>query len=365
MAEIKEKIHGIVERVTYHNPENGWSVLRVSPFNNPASLETVTVHQMKVFAGATMSFFGAWTHHSQFGRQFKAERAIEEKPATSAALEKYLGSGLIKGVGPKTARKIVNHFKENTLELFEHDIGRLIEVDGIAKKKLLTIEAAWREHRAIREVMMFLQGHGISTLFAVRIYKKYGEEAIEKVVADPYRLASDFYGIGFFSADKVALSIGLAEDSEQRIIAAIRHVLAAAREEGHCFLTREQIAAGIDKLLNIELDDRLLLLLDKMELDNQLKLRVLEIGGVETAASLLITGLHLPGSTAVTVGSFLVSVVLATSPSKVVINQSLYEVHFAYDNSYYTHCYHDILYSYDSGGHLMDTTKSYHQAVGG
>jgi len=282
MVEIKEKLHGIVERVTFHNQENGWSVLRVSPFNNPASLETVTVHQTKVFAGATMMFFGAWTHHSQFGRQFKADQAIEEKPATCAALEKYLGSGLIKGVGPKTARKIVNHFKENTLELFENDIGRLIEVDGIAKKKLITIEEAWREHRAIREVMMFLQSHGISTLFAVRIYKKYGDDAIEKVIADPYRLASDFYGIGFFSADKVALSIGLAENSEQRIIAAIRHVLAAAREEGHCFLSREQIAAGIDKLINIELNDRLLLLLDKMELENLLKLRVLESDGVVT-----------------------------------------------------------------------------------
>lgn len=282
MVEIKEKLHGIVERVTYHNQENGWSVLRVSPFNNPASLETVTVHQTKVFAGATMVFFGAWTQHPQFGRQFKADQAIEEKPATSAALEKYLGSGLIKGVGPKTARKIVNHFKENTLELFENDIGRLIEVDGIARKKLLMIEEAWREHRAIREVMMFLQSHGISTLFAVRIYKKYGDDAIEKVIADPYQLASDFYGIGFFSADKVALSIGLAEDSEQRIIAAIRHVLAAAREEGHCFLSREQIATGIEKLINIELGGRLLLLLDKMELENLLKLRVLESDGVVT-----------------------------------------------------------------------------------
>lgn len=282
MLEIKEKLYGIVERVTYHNPQNGWSVLRVSPFNSPATLETVTVHQTKVFAGATMEFFGAWTHHSQFGRQFKADRAIEKKPATSAALEKYLGSGLIKGVGPKTARKIVNHFKEHTLELFENDIGRLVEVEGIAKKKLLVIEEAWKEHRAIREVMMFLQGHGISTLFAVRIYKKYGEEAIEKVISDPYRLASDFYGIGFFSADKVALSIGLAEDSDQRVVAAIRHVLAAAREEGHCYLSLEQIADGIDTLLNLELGERLQVLLDQMELENQLKLRVLKNGDVVT-----------------------------------------------------------------------------------
>ena len=280
MAELEEKLYGIVERVTYHNPENGWSVLRVSPFKNPASLETVTVHQTKVFAGATVEFFGTWTHHSQFGRQFKADRAIEKKPATSAGLEKYLGSGLIKGVGPKTARRIVNYFKEHTLEIFENDIGRLVEVEGIAQKKLLMIEVAWREHRAVREVMMFLQNHGISTLFAVRIYKKYGEEAIAKVVADPYRLASDFYGIGFFSADKVALSIGLGKESEQRLSAAIRHILASARDDGHCFLSYEQIVAGIEKLLELSLDERLSELLAQMESTNQLKLRVFEINQI-------------------------------------------------------------------------------------
>ena len=276
MLELKEKIYGIIERVTYHNPDNGWSVVKVSPFNNPMTLETVTVHQTRVFAGATMEFFGSWVHHSQFGRQFKAEKAVERKPATSAALEKYLGSGLIKGVGPKTAKKIVQHFSDQTLEVFESDITRLTEVDGIAKKKLQMIEKAWWEHRSIREVMMFLQGHGISTLFAVKIYKQYGDEAIAKVVADPYRLASDFYGIGFFSADKVALSIGLAADSDQRIIAAISHVLAASREEGHCFLSRQQIEAGIKKLLGLDLKERLSLLLEQMEAERRLKLRLLQ-----------------------------------------------------------------------------------------
>lgn len=121
-----------------------------------------------------------------------------KKPATAAALEKYLGSGLIKGVGPKTAKKIVSHFKDKTLEIFEQEIERLTEVPGIARKKLLMIEEAQGEHRAIREVMMFLQGHGISTLFAVRIYKEYGDRAVAMVTEDPYRLAQDFYGIGFF-----------------------------------------------------------------------------------------------------------------------------------------------------------------------
>jgi exodeoxyribonuclease V alpha subunit len=277
MTDITEKLRGIVQRVTYHNPESGWSVLRVTPFNNSSTLETVTVHQTKVFAGATMEFHGAWTVHSQFGRQFKAVRAIEKKPATTAALEKYLGSGLIRGVGPKTACRIVGNFKENTLDVFENDIDKLLEVPGIAKKKLRMIKEAWHEHRIVREVMMFLQGHGISTLFAVRIYKKYGDQAIQIVNEDPYRLAGDFYGIGFFSADKVALSLGMAEDSEQRISAAVRHVLAASREQGHCYLLSTQITTEVSSLLGFNAENRLAVILSKMEAGNQLKVRLLPL----------------------------------------------------------------------------------------
>jgi len=262
---ITESIRGIVDRVTYHNPDNGWSVLRVLPFNNPHQQETVIVHQTKVFAGATMEFRGAWTHHPKFGRQFKATEAIERRPATTAALEKYLGSGLIKGVGRKTAKKIVKHFKENTLDIFEEQIERLTEVPGIAQKKLETISEAWIEHRAIREVMMFLQSHGISTLFAVRIYKEYGDSAIPYVTEDPYRLANDFYGIGFFSADKIALSIGLDRDGPERIMAAIKHVLAASREFGHCYLTESQIGAQVKELIDLDLGDRLPDYLREME----------------------------------------------------------------------------------------------------
>ncbi len=276
MAFITEKLTGIVQRVTYHNPVNGWSVLKVQSYSSPGEQVTVTVHQTKVFAGATMEFHGAWTVHSQFGRQFKATQAIEKKPATAGALEKYLGSGLIKGVGPKTARKIVQHFMEDTLRIFEQEIERLVEVPGIAKKKLTMIEDAWREHRMIRDVMIFLQGHGISTLFAVRIYKKYGDRAIETVTEDPYRLANDFYGIGFFSADKVALSIGLAPDSKERIIAAVRHVLAAGREQGHCYLTASQISKEVVKLLEMDLANRIGAILVVMEQENHLRVRVLK-----------------------------------------------------------------------------------------
>jgi exodeoxyribonuclease V alpha subunit len=274
---ITETIRGIVDRVTYHNPDSGWSVLRVFPFNSPSQQETVIVHQTKVFAGATMEFQGAWTTHPKFGRQFKATKAIEKKPATAAALEKYLGSGLIKGVGPKIAKKIVTHFGDKALDIFEGEIERLTEIHGIAQKKLEMISSAWAEHRAIRDVMMFLQSHGISTLFAVRIFKEYGDNAIPYVTEDPYRLANDFYGIGFFSADKVALSIGLATDSNERIMAAIKHVLAASREFGHCYLTESQIRAQVNELLEMDLGDRLPGLLKQMQQDGLLMVRELVV----------------------------------------------------------------------------------------
>jgi exodeoxyribonuclease V alpha subunit len=270
---IEESVRGIVDRVTHHNPDNGWAVLRVSSFDNPHQQETVIVHQASVFAGATMEFHGAWVVDPKYGRQFKADRAIEKKPATTAALEKYLGSGLITGVGPKTAKKIVNHFGNRTLDVFETEIEHLVEVPGIAQKKLEMISAAWSEHRVIREVMMFLQSHGISTLFAVRIYKEYGQNAISYVQENPYRLAADFYGIGFFSADKVALSIGLDRDSPQRIMAGINHVLAASREFGHCYLFESQIQTQVEELLDLKLGDRLSGLLRNMAEEGLVKVR--------------------------------------------------------------------------------------------
>lgn len=269
----EETFHGIVDRVTYHNADNGYSVLRVHAPDNPRQQETVIVHQMRVFAGATMKFTGSWTNHPRHGRQFHASSAVEKQPASTAALEKYLGSGMIRGVGPKTAKKIVRHFGSKTLDIFENDIEKLTDVPGIADKKLTMISHAWAEHRAIRNVMMFLQSHGISTLFAVRIYKEYGDDAIENVRSNPYRLSDDFYGIGFYSADKVALSIGLSPDSDERIIAGIRHELAAGKQFGHCYLTMAQIAQQVKDLLNLDIKDRLPAILDAMERENRLKVR--------------------------------------------------------------------------------------------
>ena len=268
-------LSGIVERVTFHNPENGWSVLRVSPFNEPHKLATVVLHQAKIFAGSSMEFWGTWTNHPKHGEQFKAVKAIEKKPATSAALEKYLGSGLIKGVGPKTATKIVKFFKEQTLQVFEEQIDDLMKVPGIAEKKLLDIKNSWQEHKSIRDVMIFLQGHGISTLFAVKIYKMYSDSAISIVSRNPYQLSKDVYGIGFFSADKIALSMGFERDGLPRIEAGIKQVLSASREEGHCYLTEDQIVANTIELLETGTSERIKDLLSSLLQKNEIKKRIL------------------------------------------------------------------------------------------
>ncbi len=268
-----EKLSGIVKRVTFHSAESGWSVLKVTPFNREREEIAVTVHQSKVFAGATIDFYGEWVNHPKFGRQFKAHRVEERRPASANALEKYLGSGLIKGVGPVTAKRIVKYFGKDTLEIFEHDIDRLTEVPGIAQLKLTSIASAWREHQEIRNVMMFLQSHGISTLYAVKIYKTYGQQAVDIVSENPYRLSEDIYGIGFFSADKVALSLGLAPDSAARVKAAIGHVLQSAREEGHCYLTKEQVMEQVQELIALNYPERIETELKEMEKSDELKTR--------------------------------------------------------------------------------------------
>ncbi len=272
---VTETIRGVVERITYHNAETGFSILRVKPFRAPHQQSTVKVHQTNVFAGATMKFKGYWERHPKYGPQFHATEAIEEKPATTAAIEKYLGSGLIKDVGPKTARKIVTYFGDKTLDIIESNIEKLIEIPGIGNKTLSKIKKAWREQRSIRKVMMFLQSHGISTLFAVRIFKEYGDNAIQYVTDDPYRLAKDFYGIGFFSADKVALSIGIKKDSPKRIMAAINHILASSRENGHCYLTKNQICRQVEELLKLDVSINFSSLFIYMEKEGLLKVRKL------------------------------------------------------------------------------------------
>ncbi len=269
-----EKLIGIIQRVTYHNKENGWTVLKVSPIDRPHELKTVTVHQANVFAGATMEFEGEWTQHHKYGEQFKSINTFERKPASASALEKYIGSGLIYGVGPKIAKRIVKYFGKETLDVFEDDIERLTEVTGIAQAKLDQIKSSWIEHREIRNVMLFLQEYGVSTLFAVKIFKTYGNDAIKILQDNPYQLSKDIYGIGFFSADKIALSMGIEKDSPKRMKAAISHVLAASREQGHCYLELEHIQKDVEILLEANYSDLLVSEIQTMEQENDLKVRL-------------------------------------------------------------------------------------------
>ncbi|MBD2512939.1 ATP-dependent RecD-like DNA helicase [Nostoc muscorum FACHB-395] len=246
-----ETITGVVERLTFYSAESGYTVARLT---RPRSTELTTIvgSFANIQPGQTLQLTGFWRDHPQFGPQFQVVNYKETKPATLTGIEKYLGSGLIKGVGPVTARRIVAHFGLETLDIIENQIERLIEVQGIAKKRITLIKNAWSTQKAIKEVMVFLQGHGVSTTYAVKIYKQYKDEAIATVTKNPYQLAADIYGIGFLTADKIARNIGIAPDSEFRYRAGIIHCLSEAAEDGHCYLPQSELIESVIKLLTTE-----------------------------------------------------------------------------------------------------------------
>ena len=235
-----ESLQGVVERLTYHAEESGYTVARLKA---PRTRELITIvgNFANIQAGQTLQMQGVWREHPKYGPQFQVKQYQEAKPATITGIERYLGSGLIKGVGPVTAKRIVNHFGLDTLDIIENHIERLVEVPGIAKKRVQMIQETWQEQKAIKEVMIFLQGHGVSTTYAVKIFKQYGNDAIALVSENPYRLATDVYGIGFVIADAIARNLGVHPNSEFRYRAGIRHVLGEASEEGHCFLPQPEL----------------------------------------------------------------------------------------------------------------------------
>ena len=219
-----ETITGVVERLTYHSEESGYTVARLKR-EKASELTTIVGSFANIQPGQTLQLTGFWRDHPQYGAQFQVTQYTETKPATLTGLEKYLGSGLIKGVGPITAKRIVAHFGLDTLDVIENQIERLSEVAGIAKKRITLIQQAWETQKAIKDVMVFLQGHGVSTTYAVKIYKQYGNTAIATVTTNPYQLATDIYGIGFLTADKIAQNLGVPPDSEFRYRAGLVHVL--------------------------------------------------------------------------------------------------------------------------------------------
>jgi exodeoxyribonuclease V alpha subunit len=245
-----EPLQGVVERLTYHSEETGYTVAR---FKAPRSSELITIVGTfpNIQAGQTLQLEGMWREHPKYGSQFQVTNYRETKPATLTGIEKYLGSGLIKGVGTATAKKIVGHFGLETLDIIENQIERLAEVPGLSNKRALAIQEAWASQKAIKDVMLFLQGHGVSTTYAVKIYKQYGDEAIDTVTTNPYQLATDIYGIGFVTADAIARNLGIHPSSEFRYRSGVLHVLSEAADEGHCFLPQSELVSRTVKRLSL------------------------------------------------------------------------------------------------------------------
>jgi len=243
-----EHLQGIVERVTYHAEDSGYTIARLKA---PGERDLITIvgRFPDIHAGQTLRLTGYWREHLKYGRQFQVTHAQETKPATLTGLEKYLGSGLIKGIGPVTARRIVAHFGLETLDIIEQSCSRLVEVTGIGEKRVAMIEKAWAAQQAIKEVMLFLRGHNVSTTYAVKIYKQYGDQAIGVVSKNPYQLATDIFGIGFVTADTIARNIGIAPDSDFRYCAGMLYVLQQAAEEGHCYLPEPELIERVVKRL--------------------------------------------------------------------------------------------------------------------
>ncbi|MFE0761007.1 SF1B family DNA helicase RecD2 [Streptomyces smyrnaeus] len=244
-------LEGVLERITYANEDNGYTVARVDT-GRGGELLTVVGALLGAQAGESLRMEGRWGSHPQYGRQFHVDNYVTVLPATIQGIRRYLGSGLIKGVGPRIADRIVSHFGVDTLEVIEADPNKLVEVPGLGPKRTKLIAAAWEEQKAIKEVMVFLQGVGVSTSIAVRIYKQYGDASISVVRGNPYRLAADVWGIGFLTADRIARSVGIPHDSPERVKAGLRHALSQSSDQGHCYLPEERLISEAVKLLQVD-----------------------------------------------------------------------------------------------------------------
>ncbi|MEV6260384.1 ATP-dependent RecD-like DNA helicase [Streptomyces sp. NPDC051784] len=245
-------LEGVLERITYANEENGYTVARVDTGRGAGDLLTVVGSLLGAQPGESLRMEGRWGSHPQFGKQFMVDNYTTVLPATIQGIRRYLGSGLIKGIGPVMADRITTHFGVDTLDIIEQHPKRLVEVPGLGPKRTKMIAAAWEEQKAIKEVMVFLQSVGVSTSIAVRIYKKYEDASISVVRSQPYRLAADVWGIGFLTADRIAQAVGIPHDSPERVKAGLQYALSQSTDQGHCFLPEERLIADGVKLLQVD-----------------------------------------------------------------------------------------------------------------
>jgi len=245
------RLEGILERITFHSEQDGYTVARVQP-HDKGYLITIVGKLLGVQVGESLELDGRWVDHPEHGRQFEVERYRTVLPATVEGIRRYLGSGLIKGVGPVMAKRIAETFGASTLHVIDNEPLRLREVPGLGPKRVERIMRAWEEQQQIKAIMLFLQELAIAPGLAVRIYKQYGEQSLSIVQATPYRLADEVYGIGFLTADKIAQALGIPHDSPQRIGAGLRYALSQATEDGHCFLPWDDLVTRGVALLGVE-----------------------------------------------------------------------------------------------------------------
>ncbi|MGH4028393.1 SF1B family DNA helicase RecD2 [Actinomycetota bacterium Odt1-20B] len=245
-------VEGVLERITFASEETGYTVARVDTGRGAGDLLTVVGSLLGAQVGESLRLEGRWGSHPQYGKQFTVENYTTVLPATVQGIRRYLGSGLIKGIGPVMADRITTHFGADTLDIIEQEPKRLVEVPGLGPKRTKMIAAAWEEQKAIKEVMVFLQGVGVSTSIAVRIYKKYADASISVVKNQPYRLAADVWGIGFLTADRIAQSVGIPHDSPERVKAGLQYALSQSTDQGNCFLPEERLIADAVKLLQVD-----------------------------------------------------------------------------------------------------------------
>ncbi len=252
------QLRGIVDRITFQNEENGYTVARLQVEGSTAyndRLATIVGEMLSINPGETVVLEGEWTTHKQYGAQFKIESYQTVYPSTVEGMRRYLGSGLIKGIGPVTAKRIVDHFGKEALDVIESDPERLVEVEGLGAKRAKWIIKAWEDQREIHNVMLFLQSHDVGTGYAVKIWKQYGHEAIELIRENPYRLSVDVWGIGFLTADRIAQKMGIPAHSDRRIQAGLLHVLnEAADKEGHVFLPEDALIESCAEALDVPVD---------------------------------------------------------------------------------------------------------------
>jgi len=247
------ELQGQIERITYINEENGFTIARVKVYGQ-RDLVTVVGNLMAPSPGEILKMKGEWANHPKFGQQFKVVHYKSAVPASIYGIQKYLGSGLIKGIGPVMAKRIVKKFGEHTLDVIENEIEKLAEVEGIGEKRIKMIKTAWDAQKEIRQVMLFLQTHGVSSGYATKIFKQYGQASIQVVKENPYRLATDIFGVGFVTADHIAEKLGFDKNSELRAEAGILYVLHQLADEGHVYYPYEPLIEKCQEILQVDRD---------------------------------------------------------------------------------------------------------------